>query len=398
MLRLFIVVFLFCSAIPALSVVRVDSGKGQVLLYPFFTTENGWDTYINVVLLSETNDEVLKVRILDGVTGAVSNTFNIYSKVGENWRVALAQTELGEPFMRIGEGSCTVSEDGSFGGSGTDFPLDTSTGLVEIYRVTVRDAQANGVLSDFSCEELAQRWEMGGAWDADPMNGLVQVDSQPEIVGHFDLINVPLGLASEQPAIGLRDFTEVIPHTAPESSTPTLEDADPTARLESGEVVVPASGEGIDAIALLLSTGEEATITNDVVLVSSVAASTDWIVSFPLRGYKDYGAYEVEIDGEMRTCNENEVLGGASMPSIERSLTRIWASWGGFPAFRGTNVIDPAPPVNYSPILCYPVNVLTFGENAPVFLTSESPLHETISVDGPDLEIPSDSAEVAPKI
>lgn len=396
MLRLLLTIMLACNVTIANAVERNDAGKGQVLLFPFFTTENGWDTYLNIVLLSERYDEVLKVRVLDGVDGAVVNTFNVYTKVGENWRAALGQVETKEPVLRVAEGSCVISGDGSFGGKGTDFPLNTATGLIEIYRVGVRDTRGRNALSDFSCQQLAQRWGVGGLWEADPMEGLDEVDSQPEIIGHFDLINVSLGLSSEQPAIGLRDFSPLVRHTAPNDTSPNLEDAAPTARLDTGEIVVPASGEGIDAIALLLSTKEEGTITNDVVLSTDVAANTDWIVSFPLRGYREYGDYEVEIDGAMRMCNENE---GTAEPElyIERRLTRIWSSWGGVPGFRGLIAFDPTPTVRYSPILCYSVNVLTFGDNPPVLLAPESILHDIVGTGGYDWVFPSESFAVSYK-
>lgn len=387
-------VLLLCATPLALAVARDDAGKGQVLLFPFFTTENDWDTYINIVLLSEANDEVLKVRVLDGVDGNVVNTFNVYAKVGENWRAALAQVEAGKPILRVAEGSCTIAADGAFGGRGTDFPLNTATGLIEIYRVSVRRAAGSNVLSDSSCEELAARWAAGGAWAVAPGDGLVVDATQPEIIGHFDLVNVLLGLSSEQPAIGLRDFSAFIPHTAPDAISPNLADAEPVARLSSGQVVVPDSGEGIDAIALLLSTKEEGTITNDVVLSTEVAARTDWIVSFPLRGYKEYGDYEVEIDGEMRTCNEKELHDGPP-PYFEKPLRSPWSSWGGGPGIRVWDDLDPTPMAKYSPFLCYSANVLTFGDSSPVLLPSDSLLQETLDIGGSSLEFPSESFAVS---
>ena len=235
MSRLILFVFLAIATQIAHAAVRDDSGKGQVLLFPFFTTENGWDTYINIVLLAEAHDEVLKVRVLDGVDGAVVNTFNVYAKVGENWRAALTEGVNDKPVLRIAEGSCTISADGSFGGNGTDFPLNTATGLIEVYRVSVRRASGGIIICDTSCEELAQRWDTGGAWQQNSMDGLVGDDTQPEVIGHFDLVNVPLGLSSEQPAIGLREFAEFVPHTAPDATRPSLDDATPVARLDTGQ-------------------------------------------------------------------------------------------------------------------------------------------------------------------
>ena len=385
MLRLVVAFCMLLTSLPNFAVERDNGGKGQVLLFPFFTTENGWDTYLNVVLLSVRTDEVLKVRIIDGDDGAVVDTFNVYTKVGENWRAALAQVEPGQPILRVADGSCTIASDGTFGGPGTDFPISTLTGLVEIYRVNVMDARGSRVLEDSTCQELAQRWDLGGSWAEDPMSDLSLDDSQPEIIGHFDLVNVSRGLSSEQPAIGLRDFSQEIAHTDPSSSSPSLLDSNPIARLGSGTLVEPSSGEGIDAVALLLST-QEGSIVNDVVVGSGVAASTDWIVSFPLRGYKSYGENEVEVDGRTLTCNENEI-DELAMPFIETRLYFPWASWGGLQLTRGTSVLDPPPVVRYSAFLCYTVNVLSFGTGAPIFLNDDSPLQQFVGLNPGGVEV-----------
>jgi hypothetical protein len=393
MLKAILLTSLVCFTPFALAVERSDNGKGQVLLFPFFTTENGWDSYINTIL-SVSDRKYLKVRVLNGVDGAVVNSFNVYIKQAENWRAALAQIEPNNPILRVSEGYCTISSDGSFGGPGTDFPLNTSTGLIEVYQVGVRDDRLTNVLMNASCEELAQRWEEGGAWDENPMADLNVTELHADIIGQFEIINVARGLSSEQPAIGLRDFMPSIPHTAPGSNSPNLADAEPIARLDTGEIVQPESGEGIDAVALLLST-RKGTITNDVVLSTEVAASTDWIVSFPLRGYKDYGSHQVEIDGVMRTCNENEPTGDAAV-YIDTQLHNHWTSWGGGRYWSGTLLeIDPVPPQRYTPFLCYAVNVLTFGDTAPILLSPGSILQENVGLvpDG-DLQFPSDSFTV----
>lgn len=386
-----LVIWLACLAPFASAVERSDNGKGQVLLFPFFTTENGWDTYVNVIFPPQTGAKFLKVRVLDGVDGAVVNTFNVYTKRAESWRAALAQIEPNKPVLRVAEGSCTIASDGSFGGQGTDFPLHTGTGLIEVYRVGVNFRRTEVDLIDASCAELAGRWAAGGAWDENPMADMYVDELQPEVIGHFELINVAKGLSSEQPAIGLRDFMPVIPHTSPGSHSPSLEDAEPIARLDTGEVVEPASRKGIDAVALLLATSE-GTITNDVVLGANVAASTDWIVSFPLRGYKEYGSYQADIDGVTRTCNANEPTDSATL-YIVNPMHSPWHSWGGGQESQGyLNELDPTPPMSYSPFLCYAVNVLTFGDNTPVLLAASSILQEHVGgIPDGELQFPSDS-------
>lgn len=306
--------------------------------------------------------------MLDGSDGKVVNTFNLYTRDNENLRAAIAKGDDGQAFLRIVEGSCAISDTGEFGGAGTDFPLATLTGMLEVY---VMSYEVVGPASSLGCDVLAARWQPGGAWASDPLQDLRQRDLS--IVGHFDLINVAQGLSSEHSATGLTNFAEVIPHTSPENSdSPNLAEADPIAKLPSGEVVEPETGEGIDAVAILLST-RNGNIINDVVTSAEVGASTDWIVSFPLRGYKTYGSYTAEVDGVMRICNQDSI--GGNGPSVSlRADQYPWFGWGGGDTSGGSNDIDPSPVVPWAAFLCYSVNVLAFNESRSIFLPPDSKL------------------------
>ncbi len=352
------------------AVARSGDG-GQVLLFPFVIAEGGWDTLVSLDTGNAASN-VLKLRFLDARSGELLRSFNVYTDEGGNWRAAVTRAGSGA-LLRIGEGNCTIADSGEFGGAGTEFALEATTMMLEAY--SVGRAWKNFFEESPTCAELAQRWRPGGIWSVDPdaeFSILPSFYDSSWFSGYFDLINVTQGLATALPATAIDEFAERIPHTAPDSNTLTLEYADPIATLPDGSIVEPPSGEGIDAIAMLLAAGDWASIVNDVITLDGIAASTDWIISFPLSGYRLYGPHQLEIDGQMRSCsssgNDKDTL-----PYVVEPVNTPWGLWGGGAWTLGLgSVIDPTPSLRYEPFLCYPVNVITFGDKPPLFLPEDS--------------------------
>lgn len=361
-------------ASPAWSVSLDREGVGQVLLFPFYTVENGWDTYINVSI-PPFPGRILRIRILEPVHGELLRSLTVYGRSGENLRAAITRREDEAIVLRTAEGGCIVADDGAFGDTGTDFPLGTATGMLEVY---LESGGLGRSVRDLTCEALAARWDEGGVWRSPggSTDGLVNTSDDDLISGQFSLVNVPQGLAAELPALGLRNFADAILHVAPESATPNLLDAAPVATLTSGEQVVPDSGEGIDAIALVLE-DRTAWITNEVITEPGINAATDWVISFPLTAYRLYRPNRFFFGEQERACSATNLSQGPNGPMVEAPLGRsYWFSWGsGDVACDGCDIaIDPTPTVPSPASLCNAVNVLSFGDPAPVLVPEGSPL------------------------
>jgi len=87
-------------------------GLGQVLIYPYYTTNDGNQTILSVV--NTTNQaKAVKVRFLEGYNSREVLDFNLYLSAWDVWVAALADSsafgvEAGVPHLFVADDSCTV--------------------------------------------------------------------------------------------------------------------------------------------------------------------------------------------------------------------------------------------------------------------------------------------------
>lgn len=380
-----------------------QNGKGQVLIFPFFTAQNGWDTYIDLTLdgsSGATVPTILKIYVRDGVDGEIVNGFNVYTGFDRNsdggawnWRASISQNESDETILRIAEGPCTVSNERIGGSEGHEFLLEAGLGIIEVYAIS--KGLEFGVDEELmDCQNAVDRWNPLGTWRDDPNEGLVENNFNHQISGDATLINVFDGVSVSYKATALQNFADEIPHTAPFAiggfvgASPTLADADPVAILKNGTEIIPQSGEGIDAVAAVLADlKSDGTLTNQVVTAPEIGARTDWVLTYPLAGYINDKPFLVEIDGEEKACDtfglhpgENDFddpPGEATHPVVQSGWSAaswILTSWGSGNWVGGfDHDFSPDPPWDVEAVLCNAVNVVSFTQGSSIFLNIESP-------------------------
>ena len=90
-------------------------GTGQVLLYPYYTTNDGNQTLISVVNTTD-QAKAVKVRFLEGFNSREVLDFNLYLSPFDVWVAAItrdpAAPESGGAIVAIADNSCTVRDDG----------------------------------------------------------------------------------------------------------------------------------------------------------------------------------------------------------------------------------------------------------------------------------------------
>ncbi len=353
----------------AQSVELMNNQPGEVLLFPFFTAENGWDTYINLSLAGPSfqGGVAAKIRILDGVTGEVVKDFNIYPGRLENWRASISKDGELRTILRVEEGSCQVQEDLSFGEAGTIIEIPSGVGMIEVYGIGHYGHR------NTTCQDIAERWQPGGAWDTDPSLDIIPRPNDRSIMGEAYLVNVNEGLAVTYSATALADVFTDFEHTAPGSSSPNLSEAEPIAIID-GITHQVVSDEGIDAVAMVLSMNKEFLI-NDVVSAPSINARTEWVMSYPLARHRNYKPHDVLVDENIRHC---EAFGRKSPGQGEPTVMAILDSTTGVLAWGNgqSNGIEfsPAPMFPFAAAFCNAVNVVGFLEDHdPILVENESP-------------------------
>src|SRR5690554_490608 len=161
-------------------------GLGETLIYPYFSVENGQNTYVNITNITD-YFKAVKVRFLEGMNSAEVLDFNLYLSPQDVWTGAIVPSGEGAKLITR-DNSCTVpyiqrpnaegeGTDGvifrqfEYGGDGGPQGVErTREGYIEIIEmgaITDADVQtmirhsADGVPGD--CDALRARFLPGGA-------------------------------------------------------------------------------------------------------------------------------------------------------------------------------------------------------------------------------------------
>ena len=302
--------------------VHVNSdGLGQTLIYPFYTTEGGQDTLINVV---NTTDEfkAVKVRILESMNSDEVLDFNLYLSPKDHWSAVITADTAGEgAVIRTADNSCTVPNRLSNGetipfrnfeyqGNPPDTIAPgaslarTKEGYVEIIEMGDIDIDNGvdtgepppldtvGALLEFAikhnsagvpggCAILEVVWQ-GGPWAS--QGNFAMLPPSGGLYGYGVIIDVQEGTDASYDAVALDDFSDNPLHTFPGSVLPSLDSGTADFDVLDGVSVISGTADsGVDAVSATLMVSS---IANDFVLEQAIAAGTDWVITFPTK--KEY--------------------------------------------------------------------------------------------------------------
>lgn len=296
--------------------VHVNSdGLGQVLLYPYYTTTEGQDTYINLV--NTTNDyKAVKVRILESMNSREVLDFNLYLSPQDHWSAVIYADPDGDgAVIRSDDNSCTVPlgisnhqvipfRNFEYETDSVDGLERTKEGYVEVIEMATLyfgsedwpadilhiagDAPGEGVPGD--CQDLDDSWNNGGVWDSNPGDGA----SLPTggLYGYGVLIDVQEGTDATYDAVALDNFVDPLfgthLHSEPGDLLPSLASAFPAYDTIIGNNVVSGdtSGNTLPGLDAVSATIIHNAIANDYVLESDIEGGTDWVITFPTK--RDY--------------------------------------------------------------------------------------------------------------
>lgn len=346
--RLAAVLALALAAPLAQAVYLNPRGQGQVLIYPYYTANAGYNT-----LLSLVNDsaqaKALKLRFHEGHNGRVVFSANLYLAPRDVWTGGVFAAADGRAALVTDDNSCAVPDlrnapglpelpDGrsytpfstaDYSGARADGgPADaarTREGHIEVIemgKLSGSSADAvvftsnGGRLHPAACARLIDAWRPDGYWVANAAADLAAPGGG--LYGNATIVDVAEGLVFSMPATALDGFSVRSQHSAPESAHPNLADAvsdaasgAATAQVSLGTRTVSATypaARAIDAVSAVLATaysdGESVWSHNSDVL-------TEWVLAAPTkRFYVDPTLQNAGLGGAPFQARNGDQSGG----------------------------------------------------------------------------------------
>lgn len=365
-------------------------GLGQVLIYPYYTVNNGADTLFTVVNTADIGKAV-KVRFLEGYNSREVLDFNLFLSAHDVWTASVAETTAGSATsgasISTRDHSCTspaipaggqpfstAGFDGTGSNAGTPIPADSGPQTIDRTREGYAELISMGDIIPGSALETDITHVQGGTPDSGmpPACGSVDADAPTGIqaptgglFGSGQIVNVPQGTFYAYNADAIDGFSSIPLYTTPESLSPSLQDANQATGAGAtayvfidGSLLTVDYPIGVDAVSAAFMSD---TLYNEYLVDPNFGANTDWIVTFPTkRFYVDTGLYP----GTPRAPFPNAFLTGVSNVTVginlydreEGHTTPV----GGF-----------SPPVGTAPSsLPFEVNVISFLTNATAGGTS----------------------------
>lgn len=405
-------------------------GLGQVLLYPYYTTNANNVTVLSVVNTSE-NAKAVKVRFLEGQNTREVLDFNLYMSAYDVWTAALYMNADGVPQLETADTSCTVPYIYGNGGTQEFLPYaltDTAIDIADrpVDELNSRMAEGHfemiemGTLMDIDedsataathvapavagdpampadCAQLVAAWTdpdnkvVGdeGYWLMDRLTDL----SAPSggLFGGAAIINVAKASMASYDATAINGFATTVRandvlHQEPGNVLPSLNSGDVVngiVFLDDGTIQDSgALNRGVDAVSYVLMHDQ---IMNEYTTEASTLANTEWVVTFPTKHFYVYapsagGAVPVDPFTSVwdSTLDDPTACEVVLLDTIWDREEQTFVP----PVVPGEPIppiVSPAPPgvvITPDPIvpfeLCYETSVIRFGD--PDSAGSQSPL------------------------
>jgi len=361
-----------------------SDGVGQVLIYPYYTVNNGLNTIISVV---NTTDEVkaIKVRFLEGKNSREVLDFNLYMSEYDVWTAALvpyASTiggHVGEDSVQIVtfDKSCTTPAingqeflpyafTGAFNDPITDNMSRSTEGhfeMIEMGSVINSDGAAAthtsaGVPS--SCATLVGNWTPPlGKWIADGSINIVDPDGTGGLFGSASIVDVAEGVDFAYNADAIQSFTLSQLHSAPGDLFPSLITGSETSSIVFYEGIAVTTDWLTSSVEAVSASYMHQNLYGEYALDTEIAAKTEWVVTFPTKSFYVDPARSISpvpVEPFTRTISAN----GACEPYAVDGFFDREEQTPLIPV--GDLVPSPVPPGEDPsvPVFCWEANVLEF--------------------------------------
>jgi len=297
---------------PDASAVHLSqTGSGQVLIFPYYTTRPSTSQYssgeVNTVFAvtnSTADHKALKVRFLESRNGREIKDMNVFLRPNDIWTAAIISTAAGARIV-TNDNSCVTPgdlftragadnfSDANFTGNNADFHGSTLDRTREGYFEVIEMGVISNVLlhTHMLPTGTGVPSNCGAIHALDPANGGSTADfpfqqlSAPTggLTGRASIINAASGLNLTYVPTALDGWSDTVRYGGVGTGIPTLGSATPPVSnitLANGDHLRSTWATGIDAVSAVLLRDS---MRSEYILDSGTASLTDWVLTLPTR-------------------------------------------------------------------------------------------------------------------
>jgi len=315
---------------PAQAANIAQDGIGEVLLFPYYTVKNGWDSYVHLTNTSTTDTVLAKIRFREAKNSREVRDFNVILSPNDQWTAAVTQdgegaklvtfdTSCTSPILPLVDAAAGKREIGftsiGYDGSDANFNYDnggrgierTQEGYLEVIVMGVSDAattnsanviefnakHVNGVPRN--CATVDASFLVGDdTTELSTLGNFTTFDAPENVLKGFStLINVASGQSVGVEPTVVANFRSVTPIIyQPGSLFPSLATGDLNGDFTffddaADAVVTDVAPFSEDGVSMLL---QRRFVVNEFSTAAAANVKTDWVVTFPTKyNYVDDG-------------------------------------------------------------------------------------------------------------
>ncbi|MFC3194536.1 hypothetical protein ACFODZ_09835 [Marinicella sediminis] len=351
---------------PSTAVQLNPNGLGEVLIFPYYTVNNGLNTLYSVVNTTD-QPKAIKISFHEADVGLDVLTYQVYLSSYDVWSAALVPYVSSIPGHVNEPSAIHVSADTScapfLNKAGQEFlpyvidedlnPANRSLARArEGYFLAIEMATLTGDAAGFvdhgpigvpaNCAAIQNTWNVG-EWLLDPWAA-----PGGGLTGSAFLVNVGEGLSLSYDALALQNFwAQAGDLTEPGLLTPDLNSGSTESRvlLSDGTLAISEWANGYEAVSAVLMKAE---LVNEYSRDAIIDGKTDWVVSFPTK------SFHVNQVGEA-VAPFGTIWDGAQSCDVYQAMLYDRAEM----AFVNNSCcLDPPPPRPAVPEFCYSGNVI----------------------------------------